>query len=139
MPIDAWRKSSSSALKNDIEVAGVTITANGVAPCEGGGTGHASSFTKRLSWSRVSGNGAGCPKRRPSLLKAGRALELGPRAHGRRCRPCAAHRMSARRAILAKVRKIPISEPDVRGRVRRSIGGGRRHCRPRFSGFYLDM
>ena len=80
MPIDPWRKSSSSGLKKEIEVAGVTVTTIGAMSIRGSRLGRASTASyDRQPLCAAKGGPA-------SRGEAG-PLKLGPRACGRRCRP----------------------------------------------------
>jgi hypothetical protein len=89
MPIDPWRKSSSSGLKKEIEVAGVTVTTTGAMSIRGSRLGRASTASyDRQPLCAAKGGPA-------SRGEAG-PLKLGPGACGRCCRPHAAPCMTTR-------------------------------------------
>jgi hypothetical protein len=72
MPIDPWRKSSSSGLKKEIEVAGVTVTTIGAISIRGSRLGRASTASHDRQRCAA--------QRRPSFAGGSRATEVRARS-----------------------------------------------------------
>ena len=135
MPIDPWRKSSSSGLKKEIEVAGITVTTTGAMSIRRSRLGRAST--------------ASYDRQPLCAAKGGPASRGGSRATEVRARsmrtllqaPCGPMHDHTGEMLLPRFGKYPSRNSQRAGRSDAAVAGrpDSRHRLPRISGFYLKM